>query len=264
MAGTDESIAWIEGIPVSRRSFAATLELLDGWLGTPGNRRVATANLDFLALATAQPALHAALRTSDLVTADGMAVVWLSRLTARPVRERVTGADLLPALLALAERRAVKVYFLGGPPAVAERAAVRTRELHPRLRIVGVSAPQIDLADDAGCRQAAAAVRATGAELLFVGFGCPKQELFLERWGAECGARVAVGIGGAFSFLAGEMRRASPLLRGLGLEWLFRLCQEPRRLAGRYARDLLYLARAAPRIAFRRASHLPPETPDAG
>src|SRR5687767_10528909 len=126
--------ATVDGLPVSRLSLNETLLLLERWLLRPGCRRVATANLDFLALAHHDPDLRRALATADLVTADGMPVVWLARAGGSRVPQRVSGADLLPRLLESCGRLGVSVFLLGGAPGSAERAAKLAQATCPALK----------------------------------------------------------------------------------------------------------------------------------
>lgn len=251
----------IDGIPVSRLTFAATLELLGRWLDQPKPRRVATANLDFLALARRSPDLRRALATSDLVTCDGTPVRWITRLRGAEAPERVAGADLLPSLVAIAARDGRSVYFLGGAEGTAKAAAESLSARFPRLRVAGILAPKIELADGAECERIAARVRGARTDLLLLGLGCPKQELFLERHLDALGCRVAIGIGGAFAFVARPVTRAPRAFQRLGLEWLHRLALDPFRLAPRYWRDACYLGGLVVRTA--RTRHEEPRVENA-
>lgn len=249
-AGSDEThplppTVDLGGIPVSRLGFEASIDLLGSWMEEPGARRVATANLDFLEQARRRPQLRVALQTADLVTADGTPLVWLAGLQSRPIPERVAGSDLVPRLIAEAARRGRSVYFLGGSPGAGEEAARRMQHRHPGLRVAGIAAPMISLEQPAGCLEVARAVRETRPDLLLVALGCPKQDVFLARYVEELGCRVGIGVGATVDFLAGRIRRAPRILGPLGGEWLFRLALEPRRLLGRYSRDLVHLFRLA-------------------
>jgi N-acetylglucosaminyldiphosphoundecaprenol N-acetyl-beta-D-mannosaminyltransferase len=233
----------VGGVPVARLSFDETVRLVARWLDEPGPRRVATANLDFLRLASSDPEFRGALATCHLVTADGAPVVWLARMAGTPVPERVAGADLVPSIVAEAARLGRSVYLLGGAPGVAAQAARRLREANPGLVVAGTAHPQIDLTNDALCAEVAAAVRASRADLLLVALGAPRQDVFLQRWVKSTGCRVGIAVGGTFDFIAGRVRRAPPPLRAAGLEWSYRLAMEPRRLGGRYLRDAAHLVR---------------------
>ncbi len=240
------SLVSIAGIQVSRVGEAATLRRMSRWLEDAKPRRVATANLDFLRLAGRNADLRDALRTADHVCADGAPLVWLSRLLRRPIRERVTGADLAPELVRLAAEQGHSVFLLGGESGVAARAAERLSREQPALRVAGISDTRVDLNDEAACERIADEIRASGARLLLVALGCPKQDLFLRRYLDRTGCRIGIGVGATLDFLAGRVPRAPRWMQVSGLEWTYRLLQEPRRLFSRYLLDGLFLLRILP------------------
>lgn len=178
-----------------------------------------------------EPALADALRRCGLVTADGQAIVWAARLLGRPLPGRVAGIDLMEQLLEAAERTGLSVYLLGAREEPLARAAAAIRARHPRLEVAGTRNGYWSPGEEG---EVVRAVAASGADLLFVALDTPRKELFLERHREEIGVGFAMGVGGAFDVLAGDLRRAPAWARGAGLEWLFRLAQEPRRLARRY------------------------------
>ncbi len=244
----------LAGIDVSALNFPDTVALLGDWMTGPQPRRVATANVDFLRLAASNPELLRALQTCDLVTADGQPLVWLSRILRAPLPERVAGSDLAWPLLEEAASRGASVYFLGGGYGVAQKAANAAIGRLPNLRIADTAAPFIDWNSEAQAAAVADDIRATGASLLLVGLGCPKQELFLERHLERTGASLGVGVGATLDFLAGNSRRAPSWMQDSGLEWMHRLAQEPSRLASRYLADATFLAQLAT-TALRERTH---------
>ena len=166
----------------------------------------------------------------DLVTADGQSVVWASRLLGDALPERVAGIDLMQRLLQLAERRGHRVFFLGATPAVLARALETITSRHPRLRVAGSRDGYFRPEDEPQVR---GEIRAAAPDILFVAMPSPRKE----RWvAAAAGLDVgfAMGVGGSLDVLAGLVRRAPRPVQRLGLEWLFRLAQEPRRLLRRY------------------------------
>lgn len=193
-----------------------------------------------------EPELRDGLWSCDLVTADGQSVVWAARLLGLPVRERVTGVDLMERLLALAERRGFRVYFLGARPDILERALTVLRGRHPRLVIAGAHHGYFG-ADAEG--DVVAGIAEGKPDLLFVALETPQKELFLARHREELSVPFAMGVGGALDVIAGARRRAPRWAQRAGLEWAFRFVQEPRRLAKRYivgnARFVALVARAA-------------------
>lgn len=189
------------------------------------------------------PAYRAACDAAWLRLADGMPIVWASRLLGRPLPARVAGSDLLPALCGLAAARGYPVFLLGGRAGVPERAAARLTERFPGLRIAGVHAPPDDF-DPSGAASgaAAAAVNAARPALLFVGLGAPKQELWLHRHWDALEVTVAMCCGAAIDFAAGVQIRAPGWMQRGGLEWAWRLGRDPRRLWKRYlVRDAAFV-----------------------
>ena len=168
----------------------------------------------------------------EFVTADGQAVVWASRLLHDPVPERVTGIDLMEALFARAEERGWRVYILGARFDVLETALQRIRDRHPGLRIGGCRDGYFEAGDES---DVAESIRRTEPQPGFVAISSPRKERFIATHGRHVAAPFIMGVGGAIDVVAGQCRRAPVLWQRLGLEWLFRLGQDPRRLARRYA-----------------------------
>jgi N-acetylglucosaminyldiphosphoundecaprenol N-acetyl-beta-D-mannosaminyltransferase len=177
------------------------------------------------------PRLVRIVRQCGLVAADGQAVVWTSRLVGRPLPERLAGIDVMARLFRLAEARGYSVYLLGATPEVLDRAERAIRRDCPRLRIAGAHHGYFGEEES---DELARSIRTTGADLLVVGMPSPKKEYWLEEHLETTGAVFAMGVGGSFDVVAGALRRAPPWMRRAGLEWLFRLVQEPRRLWRRY------------------------------
>lgn len=211
-------------------------------------REVATVNVDFIVNTLAwerggvrHPELLDVLRRADLVTADGMPVVWLSRLLGCPLKERVTGADLVPALAAAAAKRGASLFFLGGRGTIGQQAADLLTQRNPGLKVAGVSAPFVytegeRLADyDAEDAAIVDEINAAKPDVLLIAFGNPKQELWFARNAPRLKVPVSIGIGGTFEFVVGTVSRAPVWVQRAGLEWVYRVLMEPRRLWKRYA-----------------------------
>jgi N-acetylglucosaminyldiphosphoundecaprenol N-acetyl-beta-D-mannosaminyltransferase len=177
------------------------------------------------------PMLREALLDCNLMLADGQSVVWASRLLGRPLPERVAGIDIFEQLLALANREGRSIYLLGAAPEVLATLERRIAERWPGLVVAGSHHGYFSEAEEPAI---AAAIAAARAVMLFIGVPSPKQELFLGRFGAGLGVPVLHGVGGSFDVLAGITRRAPPSWQRLGLEWAYRLVQEPGRLWRRY------------------------------
>ena len=177
------------------------------------------------------PRFREIVQRCGIVAADGQSVVWASRILGIPLPERIAGIDMMMALFGLAEARGYSVYLLGATPGVLARAAEAIRRLHPSLRIAGWHHGYF-AEDESG--SLAASIRASGADLLVVGMPSPKKEYWLADHQAATSVPFAMGVGGSFDVVAGAIHRAPRWMRRSGLEWLFRLVQEPRRLFWRY------------------------------
>ena len=190
------------------------------------------------------------MQRTDLSIPDGMGIVWGARFTGTPLRERTSGVDLVPALAERAARAGWRLCLFGAAPGVAERAAALLGERYPGVDIVALEAPAVgrDGSMDPGALDD---IRAVDADVVAVALGNPKQERWIARHGRSVGAPVFIGIGGSLDFLTGVTRRAPDWMQRSGLEWIHRALSEPRRLAGRYAKDLVVYLPAIARQAWR-------------
>ncbi len=187
-------------------------------------------NASKLSLASRDPELRRIIRRADLVTADGMSVVWGARALGARLPGRVTGIDTMEALVGEAAARGWRVFFLGATREALDLAVATLRARHPGLEVAGTHDGYF-----AGREaEVAALVRDARPHLLFVAMGSPAQERFLDRFLDEMGAGFSLGVGGSFDHVAGLVRRAPVWMRRAGLEWLHRLLSEPRRLWRRY------------------------------
>lgn len=175
--------------------------------------------------------LRDAVLGCDVVLADGQSVVWASRLLRVPLPERVAGIDLMLALLPEAERRGDKVYFLGAKPEVLARMLGEVDRRFPELKVCGSRDGYFAAAESA---VVADEISESGADLVFIGVSSPMKEHFVADFAPRTGAYVVHGVGGSFDVLAGEVQRAPLWWQEHGLEWLYRVLQEPRRLGPRY------------------------------
>lgn len=177
------------------------------------------------------PELAEAISACDLVSVDGQAVVWASRLLGRPVPERVAGVDLFERLLGEAEEQGLSVYLLGARPEVVEAVRERAEREHPGLRVAGARSGYWTADEESAV---VADVAASGSHLLFLAIPSPRKELFLNTYGEALGVPFRMGVGGSFDVYAGQIRRAPLWMQRAGLEWAHRLVQEPRRMMRRY------------------------------
>lgn len=206
-----------------------------------------TANLQYAMLSAHDRRLAAVNRDAAFLLADGMPMIWYSRFLGRPLPERVAGADLIFLLCRQAAQRGHRVFFLGGKPGVAADAAVKLSWLYPGLTIAGIEAPELESLSTEEHRRLVERVRDARPDLLLVGFGQPKGELWLWENVAALGVPACVQVGASFDFVAGRARRAPRWMQRLGLEWLFRLASDPRRLGPRYAKNAWFLLKAIAR-----------------
>ncbi len=199
-------------------------------------RYVVTPNVDHAVMFQHRADLRDAYADASMVLADGLPLVVASRLFGRSLPERVAGSDLVPHLLASGE--SIRVFLLGAAPGVAETAAARIRQQWLAVEVVGTYSPPLGFeSDTAENERILAAIAVAQPDLLIVGFGAPKQELWVHKNQRELRAKVAVCAGATIDFLAGHRRRSPVWMRRAGLEWLHRVASEPGRLATRYARD---------------------------
>ena len=202
---------------------------------------IVTANLDFAAQASKDAELQRILVEADLVLCDGMPLLWVSRLTRNPLRERVAGSDLIPKL---AERAAIegwRLFLLGGEESALSSAAANLQKKYPDLIIAGTYSPPFAPIHELNHAEITERIRTAAPDILLVAFGCPKQEKWIYQHYRDLSVPCCIGVGATIDFLAGKVHRAPSWIAGLGLEWVFRLVQEPRRLTGRYLSDIIFL-----------------------
>jgi N-acetylglucosaminyldiphosphoundecaprenol N-acetyl-beta-D-mannosaminyltransferase len=216
----------ILGVAIDQVDFAQTLAQLERWLAGPptSTRQICTVNPEFVMDARRDPAFAAVLRRADLCVPDGIGILWAAQLLGTPLRERVTGSD---GIYLLSERAALhgwRVYYLGAASGVAEQTAAILQARYPGLRVVGSYSGSPADADWPAIRQR---LHQAQPDLLFVAYGHPRQDFWIDRHRHELPVRVAMGVGGAFDFVSGVSVRAPRWLQRLGLEWLHRLVREP-------------------------------------
>lgn len=232
----------ILGIPIDNLTLDSALQRIEEmvYFGRTHRRshQIATVNTNFLTNARSDPMLNRLLNNVDMATADGMPLIWASRLLGTPLRERVTGSDMVPALAARAAEKGLSLYLLGAAPGVAQRAADLLQARHPQLIIAGVASPPFEPIETMD-RAYIDAIKQADPDILLVAFGNPKQEKWIDRYGSEINVPVMIGVGASLDFIAGKTRRAPLWMQNLGLEWAYRVLQEPGRLWRRYVTNFL-------------------------
>jgi len=233
---------WIDAL-----TFVQAIDEIDRLVTAGEGGTVFTPNVDHVVQVEHNPVFHAAYEKVSLSVVDGQLLLWASLLLGAPLPEKISGSDLMVPLARRAAERKWRVFLLGGGPGVADVAAGELKKQFD-IDIVGTDAPFVT---PDGCPAEGPAVieriAKTRPHLLFAAFGAPKQELFLHRAAATIRPAVGIGVGAGFDFAAGRIKRAPRWVSQGGLEWLYRLAQEPRRLAKRYLVDdpefLVVLAR---------------------
>lgn len=231
----------IRGIPVHNRTMAEAVEEMVQFLDAPQPTRVCFVNADCVNLAARDAQYQQTLRSADYILADGIGMKLAGRVLGRPIRQNVNGTDLFPRLMDALKDTRHGVFLLGARPGVAEGV---------REWVVAHGAPDLirgtrdgyfkAAEEDEVCRQ----IAASGADLLLVAFGAPRQDTWILRNQARCGVKMAIGVGGLFDFFSGRIQRAPEWMREAGLEWTWRLKQEPGRMWKRYGiGNAVFLAR---------------------
>jgi N-acetylglucosaminyldiphosphoundecaprenol N-acetyl-beta-D-mannosaminyltransferase len=228
----------ILGVPFDNVSTAETIDAIDRMVVSRQPHYLVTANVDFLVQAQEDVELRRILFDAHLVLCDGTPLVWASRLLGNPLLERVAGADLVPLLLRVAAEKGYRIFFLGATEESCTQAVSRLRKLHPALIIADHYSPPFNKLLEMDHDEIKRRILAAKPDLLFVSFGCPKQEKWIAMHYRSLGVPVSAGVGATIDFLAGTMKRAPVWMQRTGMEWIYRLAQEPRRLFKRYFKDL--------------------------
>lgn len=230
-SGAARRLTHLLDAPIDHLTQESFLARVEAFIAEGGSRLVCYANAECINQSLEDRAYARILQAADLVCADGMGVVWASRLTGDPLPERVNVGDVMERFCALAAAKGYRLFLLGGSPGVAKRAAARLKRRFPGLEIAGTHHGYFSHAQDADVVRT---INQTRPHVLLVGMGVPRQEKWLWQHRAQLRAPVLWGVGALFSYYAGLMPRAPVWLRAAGLEWLFRLLLEPQRLWKRY------------------------------
>lgn len=239
------------GTEIDRVDQSRLNEVLEGYITSGLPHQIITANLHCIAIARKQPNFMRTIEAADLVLCDGKPLQWASQLQGNPIPTRITGTDLVLAAAQLSAQRGYRLYFLGGLPRIAERAARAIERLVPGVAIVGTRSLPYGAIEPEENASILAEIQESQPHVLFVAKGAPQQDEWIHTHLAELNVPVCVGIGGVFNVFAGDVQRAPVWMQSCGMEWAFRLAQEPRRLWRRYLLDdlplfFLLLARQAP------------------
>jgi N-acetylglucosaminyldiphosphoundecaprenol N-acetyl-beta-D-mannosaminyltransferase len=238
------------GIGVMPLTLAQTVEALEQWRKEGKRDYVCCISVHGLVSAQRDPAVRSALNRAGLATEDGMPLVWWCRRAGFPQAAQVCGSDLLDAMCARAVQRGHRHYFYGASPPVLEQLVSRLSHRFPGLIVAGYRSPPFRELSEEEDAADIAAINETRPDYVWVGLGMPRQEKWMAAHVGRIRATALIGIGAAFDFHAGTKPRAPACMRRSGLEWLFRLASEPRRLARRYLIDnTIFIACAVQQLA---------------
>ncbi len=214
------------------------LDAIEVLISENRNSIVVTPNVDHIIQIERGGELADIYRHADLIVCDGMPLVWISRMYGTPIKEKVSGSDLFPGLCKRAAEKGYRMFFLGAEEGVAAEAARRLSKRFKGLNVVGTYSPTLGFEKDPEeMRHIKDMIRGLKPDILIVALGCPKQEIFIARNRDELGVPVSLGLGASVDFEAGKVKRAPKWMADHGLEWAFRLFQDPKRLAKRYLVD---------------------------
>lgn len=219
------------GITVNNLTMKETVDRIEAMIGDGGIHQHVVMNVDKIVKMESNPNLRAAVLDCDLINADGQPIIWVSRLLQSPLKERVTGIDLFDVLIARCAERGLRPYLVGARQEVVARTVDVLKRKYPKLQFAGWRDGYWSAEAEAGVVQE---IRKARPDVLCMAVGSPKQELFLRKWKKEMQVPFVMGVGGSFDVTAGVLKRAPRWMQDSGLEWLFRLAQEPRRLWRRY------------------------------
>lgn len=224
-----ESRSWLFGVPVDPLTMDETVERCVELIEGGRTAQHVVLNAAKVVMLDDVPGLRDVIASCEVVNADGQSVVWAGRLLGVAMPERVAGIDLMGRLLQRAETAGYPVFFLGATAEVLERFDAEVRRRHPRIIVVGKADGFFE--DE---ESIAESIAASGARILFVGMPSPGKEFLLDGWRSHLAGVFMMGVGGSFDVWAGQTRRAPVWMQRAGLEWLFRLAQEPGRMWRRY------------------------------
>lgn len=249
----EPSKAIVLGVPVDAISFTQAQNRVLAWGKAHESRYVVLANVHVVVTASREPAFGAVVAAADMATPDGAPVAWMLRKLGHVGQERVSGPDLMWALLGRCASEGLPVYLYGSTPQTLQLLIERTKFAFPGLQVAGFESPPFRALTAQEDADAVSRINASGAGLVFVGLGCPKQEHWMLAHRGQVNA-VMLGVGAAFDFHAGTVSRAPVWMREHGLEWLHRLASEPRRLWKRYlVTNTLFVLLAARQLLLKKS-----------
>ena len=223
---------------VDNLTMEEALQEIDKLIKQNKNAYVVTPNVDHIVQLERGGELCEVYKNADLILTDGKPLIWISKWYRTPIKEKISGSDLFPLLCALAVEKGYRMYFLGAAEGVAVKAAENLTKRFPGLQVVGTYSPPFGFEkDEVEIEKIKEQIKIVNPHILIVGLGCPKQELFILHYKDELGVPLSLGLGASLDFEAGNIKRAPKWMANNGLEWLFRITQDPMRMTKRYLVD---------------------------
>ena len=223
---------------IDNLSFNEALEQINNLILQRKNAYVVTPNADHVVQLQNDKFFSEIYKYADLVLADGMSLIWASKFLKTSLKEKISGSDIFPELCRISAQKAYRLFFLGGKPGAAEKSSEKFKKKYPNIIISGTYCPPYGFENvKTENKKIIKILRNTKPDILFVGLGAPKQEKWIYRYKDEYQVPVSIGIGGCFEFESGIIERAPKWMQNNGLEWLWRLVKEPKRLWKRYLVD---------------------------
>ena len=223
---------------IDNLTMAETLDAIDDLIKQNKNAYVVTPNVDHIVQLEAGGELREVYKNADLILTDGKPLIWISKWYGTPIKEKISGSDLFPRLCEMAAKKGYKMFFLGAAEGVAAKAAENLTKRYKGLNVVGTYSPPYGFEkDETEMLKITAMIKDAQPHILIVGLGCPKQEKFILHNREKLGVPISLGLGASLDFEAGNIKRCPKWMADHGLEWLFRITQDPKRLAKRYLVD---------------------------
>jgi len=230
--GYSTSRVLVGKVAIDAVDLEGALEAIERLIRAGHGGTVFTPNVDHIVLADEDPRFRRAYEEASLSLADGMPVLWASKLLGTPLPAKVSGSDLIEPLTERAASRGYRVFLMGGAAGVAEKARQALQARLPTLEVVGTDSSRVEL--DGSQDELVERIRSARPDIVLVALGAPKQEIWSHERREALAPAVLIGVGAGIDFIAGAQRRAPRWMSESGLEWLYRLARDPRRLAGRY------------------------------
>lgn len=223
---------------VNNMDMLETIEAIDDLIMQGKKSYVVPINVDVVMKMESDPYLRLIAQNAEMVLVDGMPLVWIAKWHGRPVKEKISGSDLVPLLCSHAAKKGYSVFILGGKEGVSDKARARLEKEFPEINVIGTYSPPLGFEkDETELEQINNILSKVQPDLLIVCFGCPKQEKWIYENYIKCGATVSICAGATVDFLAGEVNRAPRWVSKLGFEWFYRFLKEPKRMFKRYFID---------------------------